>query len=137
MLDPRDKKKEEVEHPAREEAKSELPDDVDPSSVVSAVNTDESSESSLPDIITITGTVQRAGRWTPDEKILFLYGLKRFGKGRWKKMSIYLPHRYVCVSCKAAHQLDKRLSLLTPQPLFFFQFILDHWYKSKATPKRY
>ena len=36
---------------------------------------------------------QRTGRWTPDEKILFLYGLKRFGKGRWKKMSIYLPHR--------------------------------------------
>jgi hypothetical protein len=40
-----------------------------------------------------TGLVQRSGRWTPDEKILFLYGLKRFGKGRWKKMSIYLPHR--------------------------------------------
>jgi hypothetical protein len=40
-----------------------------------------------------TGPVQRSGRWTPDEKILFLYGLKRFGKGRWKKMSIYLPHR--------------------------------------------
>jgi hypothetical protein len=39
------------------------------------------------------GPTQRAGRWTPDEKILFLYGLKRFGKGRWKKMSIYLPHR--------------------------------------------
>lgn len=40
-----------------------------------------------------SGPVQRTGRWTPDEKILFLYGLKRFGKGRWKKMSIYLPHR--------------------------------------------
>ena len=39
------------------------------------------------------GPVQRTGRWTPDEKILFLYGLKRFGKGRWKKMSVYLPHR--------------------------------------------
>jgi hypothetical protein len=42
-----------------------------------------------------SGSAQRAGRWTPDEKILFLYGLKRFGKGRWKKMSVYLPHRYV------------------------------------------
>jgi Myb-like DNA-binding domain len=42
-----------------------------------------------------SGAAQRTGRWTPDEKILFLYGLKRFGKGRWKKMSIYLPHRYV------------------------------------------
>ena len=45
--------------------------------------------------LTQSGT-HRTGRWTPDEKILFLYGLKRFGKGRWKKMSIYLPHRYVC-----------------------------------------
>jgi hypothetical protein len=45
-----------------------------------------------------SGSVPRAGRWTPDEKILFLYGLKRFGKGRWKKMSVYLPHRYVDIS---------------------------------------
>jgi hypothetical protein len=35
------------------------------------------------------------GRWTQDEKLLFLLGLKRYGKGRWKKMSVYLPHRYV------------------------------------------
>jgi len=38
---------------------------------------------------------KRSGRWTLDEKILFLYGLRRFGKGRWKKISIYLPDRYV------------------------------------------
>jgi hypothetical protein len=37
----------------------------------------------------------RTGRWTLDEKVLFLYGLKKFGKGRWKKMSVYLPNRYV------------------------------------------
>jgi hypothetical protein len=37
----------------------------------------------------------RSGRWTLDEKILFLYGLQKFGKGRWKKMSVYLPNRYV------------------------------------------
>ena len=37
---------------------------------------------------------QRTGRWTLDEKILFLYGLRKFGKGRWKKISIYLPKRY-------------------------------------------
>ena len=45
------------------------------------------------------GTVStfRTGRWTLDEKILFLYGLKKYGKGRWKKMSIYLPFRYVKV----------------------------------------
>jgi Myb-like DNA-binding domain len=38
---------------------------------------------------------QRFGRWTADEKILFLYGLNKFGKGRWKKISLYVPGRYV------------------------------------------
>ena len=42
-----------------------------------------------------TNGAKRSGRWTLDEKILFLYGLRRFGKGRWKKISIYLPDRYV------------------------------------------
>ena len=36
---------------------------------------------------------QRRGRWTLDEKLLFLYGLQQFGKGRWKKISAYIPHR--------------------------------------------
>ena len=36
---------------------------------------------------------KRVGRWSLDEKILFLYGLRKFGKGRWKKMSMYLPDR--------------------------------------------
>lgn len=35
----------------------------------------------------------RLGRWSADEKILFLYGLRFFGKGRWKKISVFLPHR--------------------------------------------
>lgn len=35
----------------------------------------------------------RTGRWSLDEKILFLFGLRKFGKGRWKKISIYLPDR--------------------------------------------
>jgi hypothetical protein len=35
----------------------------------------------------------RTGRWTLDEKLLFLYGLRQFGKGRWKKMKVYLPDR--------------------------------------------
>jgi hypothetical protein len=42
---------------------------------------------------TTTISALRSGRWGNDEKVLFLYGLKRFGKGRWKKMSMYLPHR--------------------------------------------
>jgi hypothetical protein len=47
-------------------------------------------------------TALRSGRWGNDEKLLFLYGLKRFGKGRWKKMSVFLPHRYVCL-CLCEH----------------------------------
>ena len=42
---------------------------------------------------------QRVGRWTMDEKLLFLYGLRKFGKGRWKKISVYLPDRYVKSLC--------------------------------------
>lgn len=37
----------------------------------------------------------RAGRWSLDEKILFLFGLQKFGKGHWKKISMYVPDRYV------------------------------------------
>jgi hypothetical protein len=36
---------------------------------------------------------QRSGRWSPDEKLLFLHGLKVFGKGRWKKIRTFLPTR--------------------------------------------
>jgi hypothetical protein len=38
-------------------------------------------------------TCERVGRWTLDEKILFLYGLQKFGKGQWKKISAYVPGR--------------------------------------------
>lgn len=55
------------------------------------------------------GPIQRTGRWTPDEKILFLYGLKRFGKGRWKKMSVYLPHRSLVQIKSHAQKVLKRL----------------------------
>lgn len=37
--------------------------------------------------------VPRSGRWSLDEKIMFLYGLSKFGKGRWKKISVYVPDR--------------------------------------------
>ena len=33
------------------------------------------------------------GRWSLDEKILFLFGLQKFGKGHWKKISMYVPNR--------------------------------------------
>ena len=33
------------------------------------------------------------GRWSPEEKLLFLHGLQLFGKGRWKKIRTFLPLR--------------------------------------------
>lgn len=33
------------------------------------------------------------GRWSPEEKLLFLHGLKLFGRGRWKKIRAFLPLR--------------------------------------------
>lgn len=50
----------------------------------------------------------RSGRWTPDEKILFLHGLKMFGKGRWKKISIYLPQRSLVQIKSHAQKVLKR-----------------------------
>mmetsp|Transcript_20795 Transcript_20795/g.44151 ORF Transcript_20795/g.44151 Transcript_20795/m.44151 type:complete len:291 (+) Transcript_20795:122-994(+) len=50
----------------------------------------------------------RSGRWTPDEKILFLYGLRMFGKGRWKKMSVYLPQRSLVQIKSHAQKVLKR-----------------------------
>merc|ERR1719491_1078424 len=50
----------------------------------------------------------RTGRWTPDEKILFLYGLRMFGKGRWKKMSVYLPQRSLVQIKSHAQKVLKR-----------------------------
>ena len=35
----------------------------------------------------------RMGRWSLDEKLMFLYGLSLFGKGRWKKIHAYVPDR--------------------------------------------
>lgn len=69
-----------------------------------------------------TGPAQRTGRWTPDEKILFLYGLKRFGKGRWKKMSIYLPHRLVLYMLQSFG--FSLFYLLKAHKAFFFKFKL-------------
>ena len=38
---------------------------------------------------------QRSGRWSQDEKLLFLHGLLVYGKGRWKKIRTFLPERLV------------------------------------------
>lgn len=49
-----------------------------------------------------------SGRWSHEEKLLFLHGLKRFGKGRWKKMSVYLPHRSLVQIKSHAQKVLKR-----------------------------
>ena len=36
---------------------------------------------------------QRSGRWSQDEKLLFLHGVMVYGKGRWKKIRTFLPAR--------------------------------------------
>lgn len=35
----------------------------------------------------------RTGRWTLDEKLLFLYGLQKYGMGKWKWIQFYCPGR--------------------------------------------
>ncbi|KAL7576305.1 hypothetical protein ACA910_018126 [Epithemia clementina (nom. ined.)] len=54
-------------------------------------------------------SAKKSGRWSMDEKILFLYGLRRFGKGRWKKISIYLPDRSLVQIKSHAQKVLKRL----------------------------
>mmetsp|Transcript_19160 Transcript_19160/g.36275 ORF Transcript_19160/g.36275 Transcript_19160/m.36275 type:complete len:213 (-) Transcript_19160:67-705(-) len=50
----------------------------------------------------------RTGRWTLDEKLLFLYGLRMYGKGRWKKISVYLPNRSLVQIKSHAQKVIKR-----------------------------
>jgi hypothetical protein len=87
----------------------------------------------------------KVGRWTLDEKILFLYGLQKFGKGHWKKISMYVPDRYV------TNTYNYTISYALKLMLCYICFLLlltcdfrcftlknqDHWYKLKVMPKRY
>lgn len=72
----------------------------------------------------------RTGRWTLDEKILFLYGLQKFGKGRWKKMSVYLPNRYVTIGSSLKRnglEYVCTFAAITKTPhAHFFIFFLRH-----------
>jgi hypothetical protein len=36
---------------------------------------------------------KRSGRWSLEEKILFLHGLLLYGKGKWKKIQFFVPSR--------------------------------------------
>jgi len=63
---------------------------------------------------TITGNTSdrsrssRSGRWTPDEKLLFLHGLKVYGRGRWKKIRQFLPTRTLIQIKSHAQKVLKR-----------------------------
>jgi hypothetical protein len=64
--------------------------------VNTAVTTTTTNGDSSDTVTTMKAVSQppvRAGRWSLDEKILFLFGLQKFGKGHWKKISIYVPDR--------------------------------------------
>lgn len=37
----------------------------------------------------------RTGRWSNEERLLFLKGMRRFGAGQWKEIGLYVTSRYV------------------------------------------
>jgi hypothetical protein len=46
-------------------------------------------------VATSSVAAPRSGRWTLDEKVLFLYGLQKYGRGKWKYIQSYCPGRCV------------------------------------------
>lgn len=74
-------------------------------SSISAMITDEVvKEATSPDL-----PPSRCGRWSQDEKLMFLYGLSLFGKGRWKKIHAYVPDRSLVQIKSHAQKVLKRL----------------------------
>jgi hypothetical protein len=53
----------------------------------------KSGEKLVPAPSTPDSPTLKHGRWSTAEKLLFLHGLKLFGRGRWKKISTFLPLR--------------------------------------------
>ena len=52
----------------------------------------------------------RQGRWSNEERLLFLKGLRRFGAGQWKEIGLYVTTRYVVV-------VHARQTFMQHQPL--------------------
>mmetsp|Transcript_23380 Transcript_23380/g.32759 ORF Transcript_23380/g.32759 Transcript_23380/m.32759 type:complete len:337 (+) Transcript_23380:454-1464(+) len=50
----------------------------------------------------------KTGRWSIEEKLLFLYGLSKFGKGKWKKIGSLLPTRSLVQIKSHAQKVMKR-----------------------------
>eukprot|EP00977_Amphora_coffeiformis_P014663 scaffold4155_cov165-Amphora_coffeaeformis.AAC.12 len=79
----------------------------------------------------------RTGRWTLDEKLLFLYGLRMYGKGRWKKISVYLPNRYVrAPPVEQQHANSAITGSITHFFLILASDFTDLWCKLKVTHKK-
>lgn len=74
------------------------------------------------------GTTVKTGRWDLQEKLMFLYGLSRFGKGRWKKIQLYVPGRsLVQIKSHAQKQMKKINSGVN-----LFQPLQEHQEKLKV-----
>lgn len=44
-------------------------------------------------MVELQTTNYKTGRWTKKERLTFLIGLRRYGKGKWKKISTMIPTR--------------------------------------------
>jgi hypothetical protein len=62
-------------------------------STTTAMNGDRGTVAAASSVPSTSAQPSRTGRWSLDEKILFLFGLQKFGKGHWKKISMYVPDR--------------------------------------------
>uniref|UniRef100_A0A7S1Y5C3 HTH myb-type domain-containing protein n=1 Tax=Grammatophora oceanica TaxID=210454 RepID=A0A7S1Y5C3_9STRA len=68
----------------------------------------DASATHSPSNNTTSSSNSRLGRWTPDEKLLFLHGLSIYGKGKWKKIRQFLPSRTLVQIKSHAQKVLKR-----------------------------
>lgn len=94
---------------AGQEQKVALPPSITDSIVSSTDLEQVDSPPSIPE-----SSSPRQGRWSPEEKLLFLHGLKLYGRGNWKKIRAFLPLRYV----RYAEILLKRRRMSTDDPSY-------------------
>lgn len=95
------RKKAKFSSPSEESATCQVEEAHEPSE--NCIPTDTTVAANLKTVSKRNGTEEkkdssaqsRCGRWSLNEKLMFLYGLSVYGKGRWKKISAYVPDRYV------------------------------------------
>ena len=79
-----------------------------PSSAAAATAANNRAQAAGSYTIMTSRASSRSGRWTPDEKLLFLHGLKLYGRGRWKKIRQFLPTRSLIQIKSHAQKVLKR-----------------------------